>query len=61
MNRPHKFPINAPGILDAEVIAWKCAACGEWVNDSGERTECPIDWRRRMNDPIRRVCGRFPI
>jgi hypothetical protein len=45
-HRPHRFPQSA---LDsgAEIIAWKCAACGEWVREYGiaDRSECPIDWR----------------
>lgn len=41
---PHKWP-GAPPDDDSEVIAWKCAACGEWVSDGGPKTPCAVDWR----------------
>ena len=43
-SRPHKFPTPVP---DGEVIAWKCAACGEWIREYeySKRGPCPVDWR----------------
>lgn len=44
-DRPHKWPGNAP---DGDIIAWKCAACDQWVSEYGKRRdECPVNWRRR--------------
>lgn len=42
--RPHRFPSFEYG-EDTECLAWKCQACGKWVNDAGDDSECPIDWR----------------
>lgn len=47
-HRPHRFPRNAP----AEVEAWKCQACGKWVNDGDrEPDDCPVDWRSDAPTP----------
>lgn len=45
-NRPHKFPQPAP---DGDIIAWKCAACDQWINEYAydERGDCPVDWNKR--------------
>ena len=45
---PHRFPMSA---VDAEVIAWKCQACGEWIREFGkyEPGECTVDWRNEPN------------
>lgn len=44
--RPHKWP-GMPKDGNPEVIAWKCAACGQWVSEIGPIVpdDCPIDWR----------------
>lgn len=44
--RPHRFPMPAP---DGEIIAWKCAACDEWVSEYGKdrNVTCSVDWRRK--------------
>lgn len=44
MNLPHKFPKSAIE-ADAEILAWKCEACEEWVSEYGPRTSCTKDWR----------------
>jgi hypothetical protein len=36
---------------DWDVFAWKCGACGEWINESRPRTQCPIDWRNATPTP----------
>lgn len=44
--RPHRFPRDADGTFpDGEVIAWKCQACGVWVNEVDTPEDCAIDWR----------------
>ena len=45
--RPHKWPGNPPD-GNPEVIAWKCAACDEWVSEYGpnySEQQCTVDWR----------------
>lgn len=46
--RPHRMP-PLPADCDGECIAWKCAACGEWIGefDSEPRSPCPVEWRVR--------------
>ena len=43
--RPHRMPKGAGG---EELLAWKCAACGHWVDEFSGTTDddCPVDWRR---------------
>ena len=46
---PHRFPEDAP----AEVIAWKCQACGEVIREMyGPTTTCPVDWRPRNHHVV---------
>ena len=41
---PHRYPKEAP----AEVIAWKCQACGDVIREMyGPTTTCTVDWRPR--------------
>lgn len=44
--RPHKWPGNPPD-GDPDVLAWRCAACEQWVREYGPNTHdwCPVDWR----------------
>jgi hypothetical protein len=46
--QPHQFPLSA---VNEDVIAWKCEACGVWVQEVGplERDACPVDWRSTRN------------
>ena len=53
-HRPHKWPGN-PADGDSECIAWKCAACGEWISEfKDDRTDCPRDWRAE-SDVLRKM------
>lgn len=38
--KPHKYPSSPP---PDEILAFKCAACGEWVRDD-EDSECSVAW-----------------
>lgn len=45
-HRPHKFPRLADGsFIDDEVLSWRCAACGAWVDETSDRQDCPVEWR----------------
>ena len=69
--KPHLFPMEA---IDAEVLAWECRSCGEWVSEwpTKSRTDCPrwsLRWkvarlvmrvRARVTSPVWpcRECGK---
>ena len=42
--RPHKYPFNNH---DDDILAWKCAACGAWIEEFGLKntSKCLVDWR----------------
>ena len=46
---PHRWP-GMPSDGDPECIAWKCAACGEWVSEYRPYTSCTVDWRSARID-----------
>lgn len=48
-HRPHKFPRLADGsFIDDEVLSWRCAACGAWVDETSDRDLAsvffPVAW-----------------
>jgi hypothetical protein len=40
---PHRYPMS--GDDDGDYIAWRCAACGEWIRENDPRTRCTVVWR----------------
>lgn len=54
--KPHLFPMEA---RDAEVLAWECQVCGEWISEFKPRTDCP-GWslRWKLDRLVKRVLTR---
>ncbi len=61
MSGPHKYPSSTEP--DAEIIAWKCDACDEWVSEYGEqRDDCTVDWRATgLRKIINRLAERLSV